>query len=193
MEIYRLFTLNTVEEKIVEIAKRKLILDYGMKNQADQISNDVSVLKHIIEFGSHTLLDGQVKYVNNYEEIMKHATRFAYAAFTEGERSEAIEQQYNDFKAYSDTFWTTQFPEPADEGFEPNELNEQLSNSSFTAIVQAIIEYGSWRFADKVQTGMSADRVASAMFSVIKQCKQVASEFGVDIFNLPNQLQFTFQ
>lgn len=40
---------------------------------------------------------------------------------------------------------------------------------------------------------MSADRVASAMFSVIKQCKQVASEFGVDIFNLPNQLQFTFQ
>ena len=31
-----------------------------------------------------------------------------------------------------------------------------------------------------------------AMYSIIKQTKQVASEFGVDIFNLPAQLQFNF-
>lgn len=35
VEIYRFYTKDTVEEKIVEIAKRKLILDYGMKGQSD--------------------------------------------------------------------------------------------------------------------------------------------------------------
>lgn len=88
-----------------------------------------------MEFGSHILLENQVKYVNNYDAIMKAASKFSYQAFSEAERGEAIEQQYNDFKAFSDTFWTTQFPEPVDEGFEPNELSETLSNSAFTAVV----------------------------------------------------------
>ena len=101
--------------------------------------------------------------------------------------------QFNDFKVYSDAFWPTQYPEVTDETYEPADLTEQLPSSAFNAVVQGVTEYGSWRFADKVSTGLSKEVTASAMFSMIKQCKQVASEFGVDIFNLPNQLQFTFQ
>lgn len=74
---------------------------------------------------------------------------------------------------------------------EPGEYMGQMTQEQFDELCQIIIDTGSWRFASRSKT-MNAVEAASAIYSIIKQTKQVASEFGVDVFNLPNQLQFNF-
>lgn len=76
--------------------------------------------------------------------------------------------------------------------YEPNEFSGNLSQQQFNQICQGIQEYGSWRFADKIKTGMSQDDTASAMFSIIKAAKQTIAEFGNDVFNLPQTQNFTY-
>lgn len=66
-----------------------------------------------------------------------------------------------------------------------------LTEEQFNELCQIIIDTGSWRFAGRAKT-IDKESASMAMFSIIKQTKQVASEFGVDIFNLPAQLQFNF-
>lgn len=59
--------------------------------------------------------------------------------------------------------------------------------------MDGLVEYGSWRFAEKIQTGMTTDDTAAAMYSVVKACKQACAECGNDVFNLPTQVNFTYQ
>lgn len=110
---------------------------------------------------------------------------------SDSERQDCIETQFNDFKSFSDQFWLQQYPEDFKEQYEPNEFMGTLTEEQFNELCQIIIDTGSWRFADRAKT-IDKETAAMAMFSIIKQTKQVASEFGVDIFNLPAQLQFNF-
>lgn len=90
-------------------------------------------------------------------------------------------------------FWSQTFPEPSADSYEPNDFTGSLSQQQFNTIVQGILDYGSWRFADKVQSGLSQDDTAAAMFSIIKMAKQTIAEFGNDVFNLPVTQNFTYQ
>ncbi|CAL6055011.1 SNF2_family helicase [Hexamita inflata] len=193
VEIYRLVTKDSVEEQIMEISKRKLVLDSSMmKSNTDFVQSDSSILKHVIEYGSRPIFDNQLSQAQSFDQMLAGMQKLNYQNLSEAERMDIGDAQFSDFKNYSETFWASQFPEQHDDSYEPGEYMGQLSKANFDSVCKVISEFGSWRFADKVQ-GMSQDDAASAIYSVIKQAKQVASEFGVDIFNLPQQLQFNYQ
>jgi hypothetical protein len=47
-------------------------------------------------------------------------------------------------------YWMQVYPEPAAEGYEPNDYIGTLNQTQFKQVYEGIVEYGSWRFADRV-------------------------------------------
>lgn len=160
--------------------------------QIDNVAQDISVLKHILENGTKGLFENKISTQIPADQSIMKADKLNYNQMTESEISR-LDFHFNDFKQFYEMFWSQIFPEPSQDAYEPNEFNGTLSQSQFNAVYQGILEYGSWRFADKVQSGLSNDDTAAAMFSIIKTAKQTIAEFGNDVFNLPQTQNFTYQ
>jgi len=104
------------------------------------------------------------------EQSIQKAEKLNYNQLTESDISR-LDYHFNDFKQFYEMFWSQTFPEPSSDSYEPNDFTGSLTQQQFNTIVQGILDYGSWRFADKVQSGLSQDDTAAAMFSIIKIAK----------------------
>ena len=58
VEIYRFITKNSVEEHVLEIAQRKMLLDsLTLKTNVEGAVNDVAIIKHILENGCRAMFE----------------------------------------------------------------------------------------------------------------------------------------
>lgn len=192
IDIYRLVTRDSVEARISEIMKRKMAFEQSQtRYQLDNTEKDVSVLKHILETGTKSLCENKLSQPVSADQSIQKAEKLNYNQLTESDISR-LDYHFNDFKQFYEMFWSQTFPEPSADSYEPNDFTGSLSQQQFNTIVQGILNFGSWRFADKVQSGLSQDDTAAAMFSIIKMAKQTIAEFGNDVFNLPATQNFTY-
>ncbi|KAH0576412.1 SNF2 family helicase [Spironucleus salmonicida] len=195
--IYRFLTQDSVEEKIYEIAKRKMVLDYALvQSQSLAIESDSSILRKVLEYGIEQL-DSATKTLS-FDDIIDNQEEMKYGNQIPSP-SNVKDLQFTDLQVENNQIFYNLIAQQD----EPQFLNEPISSltqNQASQLINAQIQFGLPKLANQIKEHFKLDFSPSQIHTLFNQLLTEAREHfrfsRLDIFNLPQeipQISFSFQ
>lgn len=136
------------------------------------MAGDTSVLRHVLEYGCASIVQGRATSTIDPAQSIASAQPFKYQHVSEAERLELKEQQFQDFKGFSDDFWGNYFADTVEESVAEVPYSGSLTADQVSQVyARTVVCGGSARASMLCVDGLSAGNVASVMSQLIRAAK----------------------